>query len=71
MEVECVTTNLQWTEEETVRPRPLVAAIRIEVSLENGEALPDFLRQITANKKTLTDNVDTINCFFPPILIMV
>lgn len=32
-----------WNEEETVNHRPRVAAIRIEVVLENTEALPDFL----------------------------
>jgi len=33
-------------EEETVNHRPLVAAVRIEVALENKEALPDFLQYI-------------------------
>lgn len=39
---ECSTVNY-WTDEEMVNHRPRVAAIRIEVALENREALPDFL----------------------------
>lgn len=38
-----------------VNHRPHVAAIRIEVALENREALPDFISQIRSlQKKTKT-----------------
>lgn len=36
-------TDLQRIDKEEVNHRPRVAAIRIEVALENREALPDFL----------------------------